>query len=80
MNKTIRIDAVAFDEAWQTRVSTLVNEEIVVPVISSELLIRNKTAVARPPVLLDVNVLREAAIHRKEPQKPWALLHSSPIT
>jgi len=65
-----KIEAVTFDEAWEARVQTLVNGDIPVPVISYDLLIRNKTAVARPQDLLDVDVLREAARHRKEPQKP----------
>ena len=65
-----QIEAVTFDEAWEARVQTLVNGDIPVPVISYDLFIRNKIAVARPQDLLDVAVLREAAIHRKEPQKP----------
>jgi len=56
-----KITAVSFDEAWETRVG-----EILVPVISSDLLIRNKLAVGRPRDLLDVADIREAALERPD--------------
>ena len=61
-----KITAVSFDEAWETRVETIVDREILVPVISSDLLIRNKLAVGRPRDLLDVADIREAALERPD--------------
>jgi hypothetical protein len=59
-----KIEAVTFDEAWETRIETLIDDEVPVPVISSDLLIRNKLAVGRPRDLLDVGDIREAMAER----------------
>jgi hypothetical protein len=65
-----KITAVSFDEAWETRIETIVDGEILVPVISSDLLIRNKLAVGRPRDLLDVADIREAALERPDTENP----------
>jgi hypothetical protein len=67
-----KIEAVSFDEAWETRIETLIDDEVPVPVISSDLLIRNKLAVGRPRDLLDVQDIREAIAERAKlnPSRP----------
>ena len=55
------IDGVDFDEAWHSKIDTVV-EETPVHVISSEMLIRNKLAVGRPRDLLDVEEIRASAL------------------
>ena len=47
------IDAVAFDEAWTSRITVRI-EGLDVPVIGREYLLRNKRATGRPRDLADV--------------------------
>ena len=51
------IDAVAFEGAWSRRVATTYGG-VSIAILSIADLITNKTAVARPQDLLDVDVLR----------------------
>ena len=52
------IDGVSFEEVWDTRVTGLV-DDVEVPLISRESLIKNKIASARPKDLADVDALRK---------------------
>jgi len=61
------IAGVAFDEAWKTRVETLLDGNTPAHVISREHLIRNKLAVGRFQDLADVEKLREAAPELQTP-------------
>jgi hypothetical protein len=56
-----RIDNVDFDEAWDSRVETIIDGDLPAHVISREHLIQNKLACGRPRDLLDVEELRQAA-------------------
>jgi hypothetical protein len=53
------IDGVGFDDAWESRIDTVI-DNIPTHVISSEMLIQNKLATGRPRDLLDVEDIREA--------------------
>lgn len=55
-----QLDGVSFDETWRKREVAVVNEELAVPIIGIDELIRNKLAAGRPRDLLDVAELREA--------------------
>jgi hypothetical protein len=54
-----RIDGVTFDEAWATR-DVRVVDELRVPFLGREALLRNKRAAGRPKDLADVALLDEA--------------------
>ncbi len=56
-----QIDNVDFDEAWDSRVETIIDGDLPAHVISREHLIQNKLACGRPRDLLDVVELRQAA-------------------
>jgi hypothetical protein len=56
------IDGVSFDQAWENRVEGLLDGEIRTVVISKQDLIRNKLASGREQDLLDVKMLRTAAL------------------
>jgi hypothetical protein len=60
------IDGVSFDQAYETSVQKLVDNEIPVRFISLDNLIANKLAARRPQDLLDVRKLRLAAKTRKK--------------
>jgi hypothetical protein len=55
---TTHIDGVAFEAAWPNRQSTTFGDQSIWIIGRAEL-IRNKTAVARPQDLLDLDVLRK---------------------
>jgi hypothetical protein len=57
-----QIDGVSFDQAWENRVEGLLDGEIRTVVISKQDLIRNKLASGREQDLLDVKMLRTAAL------------------
>ena len=61
------LSGVDFDEAWETRVESVIDGEVRAHVISRDKLIANKVAVGRPRDLLDVADIREAS---KAPQEP----------
>jgi hypothetical protein len=55
-----KIDGVLFDEAWESRIYAIVNGFLRIPVISADMLIRNKLAAGRRRDLDDVEDIREA--------------------
>ena len=55
-----QLDGISFDETWPKREVAVVNEELSVPIIGIDELIRNKLAAGRPRDLLDVEELLEA--------------------
>lgn len=59
------IDGPTFDEAWQSSEEASVDDELRARYISSDLLIANKLAAARPQDLIDVEKLRHAAETKK---------------
>lgn len=54
------IDGVSFDEAWESRVEGMIDDQIRAAVISRDDLIRNKLARGREQDILDVKKLRAA--------------------
>jgi len=54
------LDGITFDETWDNREIAVVNDELAVPIIGIDDLIRNKLAAGRPRDLLDVAELVEA--------------------
>jgi hypothetical protein len=55
------IDGVSFDEAWQSRVESLVDGEIPAHVISRDHLIQNKLTTGRAQDIADVEAIRNSA-------------------
>jgi hypothetical protein len=54
------IEAVTFDEAWDSRVEGLVDGEVPAHIISREHLMRNKLAIGRDQDIADVTAIRKA--------------------
>jgi hypothetical protein len=59
-----KIDGVTFEEAWEHRIQSKIDEEVPASVISRDDFIRNKLASGRDQDLLDVKKLR--AVERAE--------------
>ncbi len=59
------VDGLTFDQAWETSEEALIDDEIPVRYISSDNLIANKLAAARPQDLVDVANLRHSAETKK---------------
>jgi predicted nucleotidyltransferase len=62
------IDGISFDQAWENRIEGLVDGEIRTIVISKDDLIQNKLASGREQDILDVKMLRVAAL--QDPSRP----------
>lgn len=63
------IAGVTFDEAWPSRVETLLDKDTPAHVISREHLIQNKLAAGRHQDLADVEKLRESASVSESPRR-----------
>ena len=64
------IDGPSFDQAWETSEQALVDDQVQARYISSDLLIANKLAAARPQDLIDVEKLRHAAKIKRQVGTP----------